>query len=408
MVRSTPTDLPPQTDRSRVIARRYQLHLPGFVYVLLTALLVLGAVNSQNNLLFAIFGVAVAGIIVSGIVSGAAIMGLRIEREIVGEVEAGQILRVRYRVRNTNWLIPSAGLAIEEVTTDRKGRHASTWSRHLSPIAAFVPWLRAGEELIVEGKGKAHTRGTATLNLVRITTTFPFGLTKKSVLFSQESAALITPWIAPIDKSSVARVTGGWEGERAHRTTRALEGEFFAMRDYVRGDSPRAVAWRATARRGHLVVRQNTEHQRRRLALEINPATMRGAPLEIFVAAVAGLGNALVSQGAELELRAGNTSVAAGSGPRQQSRITRALAQLPAPPDLPSATRANDHSGSVLLRSLDGDGSTSLSYEQLVAFCSDWSAFPTPIADHPTPSTSLAMLVRRLFRRATASKGGHS
>ena len=168
--------MPAPTDPTlpRIIARRYQLHLPGFVYVLLTALLVLGAVNSQNNLLFAIFGLAVAGIIVSGVVSGAAIMGLRIEREIIEDVEAGRDLRVRYRIRNNNWLIPSAGLAIEEIATDRKGRHASTWSRHVSPIAAFVPWLRAGEELIVEGKGKAHTRGTATLNLVRITTTFPF------------------------------------------------------------------------------------------------------------------------------------------------------------------------------------------------------------------------------------------
>jgi len=405
-VRLTPTDLPPRTPLSRVIARRYQLHLPGFVYVLLTALLVLGAVNSQNNLLFAIFGLAVAGIIVSGVVSGAAIMGLRIEREIIEDAQAGRDFRVRYRIRNNNWLIPSAGLAIEEVATDRKGRHTSTWFRHVSPIAAFVPWLRAGEELIVEGKGKAHTRGTATLNLVRITTTFPFGLTKKYVLFSQESSALITPWTAPIDIASLSRVTGGWEGERAHRTTRALEGEFFAMRDYVRGDSPRAVAWRATARRGHLVVRQNTEHQRRRLALEVDAASMHGAPFEIFIAAVAGLSNALISQGAELELRATATSIAASTGPRQQSRIIRALAQLPSPQEPPSRARANDHSGSILLRSLESDGSTALSYEQLIALCRDWSAFPTPAAHRSTPSPSLVNLLRTLLLRAPASKGG--
>lgn len=399
--------MPAPTDPTlpRVIARRYQLHLPGFVYVLLTALLVLGAVNSQNNLLFAIFGLSVAGIIVSGVVSGAAIMGLRIEREAIADAEAGRELKVRYRIRNTNWLIPSAALAIEEVDTDRKGRHASTWSRHTSPIAAFVPWLRAGEELIIEGKGKAHTRGSASFNLVRITTTFPFGLTKKYVLFSQQSTALITPWTAPIDNAAIARVTGGHEGERAHRTTRALEGEFFAMRDYTRGDSPRAVAWRATARRGHLVVRQNTEHQRRRLALIINPATMQGPSLELFIAAVAGLSNALITQGTELELRAASATVPASTGPRQHARIARALAQLPAPAPADKPTR--DHSGTVLLQSIDGDGSTTLTYEQLIALCRDWSAFPTPTSPRPASSTSLLTLVRKALGRNTTAKGGN-
>lgn len=395
--------MPAHTDPtlSRVIARRYQLHLPGFVYVLLTALLVLGAVNSQNNLLFAIFGVAVAGIIISGVVSGAAIMGLRIEREILGDAQAGADLRIRYRVRNANWLIPSAGLAIDEVESDRKRRFASNWPQHLAPIAAFVPWLRAGEELVVEARARAHTRGSATLNLVRITTTFPFGLTKKYVLFAQESAALITPWIAPIDNAAIARVTGGWDGQRANRTTRALEGEFFAMRDYAQGDSPRAVAWRATARRGHLIVRQNTENQRRRLALVVNPETMQGPSLELFIAAVAGLSNAIIAQGAELELREGESSIPAGTGPRQHARIARALAQLPSPQNPHSSATKNDHSGVVLLQSLDGADSTALSYEQLIALCRDWSAFPTP-----APPLSTISRTRLLLRRTTSAKGG--
>ena len=59
----------------RELKRRYHLHIPGFVYVALVLIIAVAAMNSQNNLLFWIFGVLFSGLLVSGILSGWMMLG---------------------------------------------------------------------------------------------------------------------------------------------------------------------------------------------------------------------------------------------------------------------------------------------------------------------------------------------
>lgn len=395
----------------KVVARRYQAHLPGLVYVVLTVLLVLGAVNSQNNLLFAIFGLAVAGIVVSGIVSGGAIMGLRVTREVVGPVEAGRDIRVRYRVKNINWLIPSGGLLIEEVEADRWGRHKSTWHNHAASISAYIPWVGARQEVVVEGIGTTSARGRATLNLLRITTTFPFGLTRKYVLFSQPDEIVIRPWIAPMPQGTLLRSGGGTETSRSRRSTRGSEGEFFAIRDYTPGDSPRAVAWRASARRGHLVVRELAQHDNRRLEVGIFLGSLKGPARERFISATAGLVTRELAQGAEVSLISGDQRVRTAGGPRQRERVLDLLAGLPTSTSEPIPTDRTLHhdplaTGHLTVRPLNGGDLSRLDAAELERACTDWSASPTLRVKPAAKSTlTLRQLWNRLASRR-ATNGG--
>jgi len=66
---------------ARVLGRNYHFHSPGLVYAVTTMVLVMGAINGQNNLLFWLFGLGVAGLLISGILSGGSLMRLDIERE---------------------------------------------------------------------------------------------------------------------------------------------------------------------------------------------------------------------------------------------------------------------------------------------------------------------------------------
>lgn len=396
---------------AKVIARRYQAHPPGFVYVILTVLLVLGAVNSQNNLLFAIFGLAVAGIIVSGIVSGAAIMGLRVRREIVGPAQAGGQARVVYHVRNTNWLIPSAGLVIEEVEVDRRGRHRSSWKTHLAPLNAFVPWVRAHDEVAVEARAAAHQRGVPSLNLIRLSTTFPFGLTKKYVLFSQSAQIVVRPWVAPMPKRPLIRASGEAPGSRTFRPSRSSGGEFFSIRDYTKGDNPRAIAWRATARRGHLVVRENADREHRRLHLEIETGSLTGESLERFVSAVAGFAASELGSDVELAMKWGDTVVGSGSGPRQRIRILDALALVPSVTsrsERDSSSTQPRAPGRMTVRSRDGGDAVILASSDLISACEDWSAFPAPVSPPPPRGVSKALseLARQVRSVLLPAKGG--
>ena len=77
------------------MVRRYHLHVPGFLYVGLTLLVGLAAVNRQNNLLFWVLGVMLAALLISGMVSGVMMQSLRVKRLVTGNGLVGEPLAVR-------------------------------------------------------------------------------------------------------------------------------------------------------------------------------------------------------------------------------------------------------------------------------------------------------------------------
>lgn len=200
---------------------------------------------------------------------------------------------------------------------------------------------------------------------------------------------------------------------RTFRPTRSSGGEFFSIRDYAKGDNPRAIAWRATARRGHLVVRENADREHRRLQLEVEPGLLAGEALERFVSAVAGLVVGELGNDVALAMRCGDTVVGSGTGPRQRGRIFDALARVPV-----RASSADKESsrqvaqlgvhGRVTVRSNDGGEAKVFGSQDLVNACADWSGLPVP-ESHPQErriSSAISALARRVRRLLLPTKGG--
>lgn len=247
------------------VRRRYHLHLPGLVYGLTTLFLAVGAINSQNNLLFWAFGLAVAGLIVSGVLSGASLMGVRIAREPIAPAFAEGDLVIRYRVTNTNRFFPAFALNISELAAPARRRLAPpTWMKYVAPPFAFVAKLGPGETVVARSVTRATTRGQPVFDAVAVWTVFPFGLAKKSVTFSARRAALVRPAPIPV---GAPREHGADRHDGADTPPgRSAHGEeFFAVREYIPGDTLRAVAWRASARLGQTVVRQFSARRAARL-----------------------------------------------------------------------------------------------------------------------------------------------
>lgn len=237
--------------------RRYHFHFPGVMYVAVTLFVALGAINSQNNLLFLALGLAMGGLLVSGILSGASLMGLRLERALPAHGLVGRPLVIRYTVANRNRLFPAFGLTITELAAGSGGR-AATWPARLPPPRGFLAGVAAAGSGAVEVTVAPVSRGRADFLAVQVSTTFPFGLARKSVTFRVPQTTLILPAEVPLRPNVLgalaARALHGVGGERDP----GMGDEFFGLREYVAGDSPRQIAWRRTARTGELVVRQNT------------------------------------------------------------------------------------------------------------------------------------------------------
>lgn len=231
--------------------RRYHFHAGGIVYIAVTIFLLVGAINSQNNLLFAGFGLAIGGLVVSGLVSGAALMGVCVERHAVADAPVGQAMPIRYVVRNRNRLVPVFALHITEADDNGAG-----WPGFFPTPHAFVAHVGPGESIVCESVAWPRSRGVVALSGVRVWSTFPFGVARKSVTFPQVASAVARPPVLVVRPGLLHRP--GTRAVQSRRARRARGGgeEFLGVREYSPGDRLRDIAWRPSARTGELVVSQ--------------------------------------------------------------------------------------------------------------------------------------------------------
>lgn len=238
---------------SASVRRRYHLHLPGLIYVALSILVGLAAMNRQNNLLFAVLGLMVAGVLVSGLVSGLMLRGLRVQRLLSRHGAVGRALVVGYAVTNRRRFLPAFDVHIEE-------RQAG-WQRLMLPAAAWLMHLGPRETAHGEALFWPTRRGEARFGELRVWTTFPFGIIKKSITLDQPQHVLICPRLYALERRVLDAVgPQGLAGIKVSPRPPDPAGgdDYWGMRDYRPGDSARSIAWKRSACLDQLVVLERT------------------------------------------------------------------------------------------------------------------------------------------------------
>jgi uncharacterized protein (DUF58 family) len=258
-------------------------------------------------------------------------MGLDLAREAPPRAEAGAPATLRYRLRSRARLVPALALTIEELPDDdarsRLGARAVAFLACVRARGVFA--ARVPHTAIAQGSITPQRRGVVRLSRVRVSTSFPFGLARKSVTFEQPAELLVSP--APADIPARTPQPAGARTGLAPRERRHRAGEeFYALRAYSPGDSLRSVAWRASARAGDLVVRERATRPHPRVALVLREPTDDVAR-ERVLSLAAGLVRRAARAGEEFSLRleAGPSLLAPGAGPRQVRLSLDALSALP-------------------------------------------------------------------------------
>ncbi|UCD74231.1 MAG: DUF58 domain-containing protein [Phycisphaerales bacterium] len=251
--------------------RRYHLHIPGFIYVALVLVIAVTAMNSQNNLLFWIFGVLFSGLLISGIFSGWMMLGLRVKRLDPEHGTVGGALVVRYAVTNRSRFFPAFNVHIEE----RPARGRTSWNNALRPGGAWIMHIGPRETVHGEATFPAVRRGEARFEKLRIWTTFPFGIVKKSITFTQLQHTFIHPRLYELRRRVLDTVVPHSDVGTRISSRPGAGDDYFGLREYRPGDSLRHVAWKRTATRDELICieRSRPSPPRIRVVLNLSKAT---------------------------------------------------------------------------------------------------------------------------------------
>lgn len=310
----------------RPVRRRYEPNPPGILYIVITFFLAIGSINSQNNLLFLAFGIAIAGLLISGLVSGPPLMHITARRHAPTHAHVAEPSVIRYTLASNGGWLNAMGLEIRELT-DSQGFTPGRGS--LSP--AGIMRLRPGTNQTATSCVVPASRGVHILTGFSISTTFPFGLLRKTLIFEQRQTWTVAPRRIALRDMPWHRA--GREGATLSAVTarRGNSTEFYSLRAYNPGDPPRQIAWLPSARVGELVVREQASSAPPKIWINVDQPDAETPPhlVERGAALVAALAHDATQAGFSVGLRGrGIGSFRPLAGPRQVRAIQTVMAGL--------------------------------------------------------------------------------
>ncbi|MES2176825.1 MAG: DUF58 domain-containing protein [Gemmatimonadota bacterium] len=135
--------------------------------------------------------------------------------------------------------------------------------RHLSdsaPLSAMAIPPRGRVETRFHASGAA--RGDAALGDVALRVGTRLGLVARTIRYEMHDRVLVAPSLAGVKRFRWLAIHHRLATVGIRTTRRRGEGRSFSrLRDYVVGDDPRYIDWKATARRGHPITREFTVEQ---------------------------------------------------------------------------------------------------------------------------------------------------
>jgi uncharacterized protein (DUF58 family) len=228
----------------RLFPRRLKVTREGKIYVVVTLGVGFAAINTNNNLLFLVFGLMLGLIIASGILSELTLRNIEVRRALPRHAEAGIPFPVELALKNLKPYAPSFGIELRDEIDDK-------------PFRRRCFFLRVGtdEERSIAYRCELMKRGRTNFDGIIVATRFPFGLFEKSRFVALTDEIIVLPAYLPVQipLRFNSRIDAGAEST----TVRGSGHDFRELREMSPGDDPRRIHWKTTARFGRPFIREN-------------------------------------------------------------------------------------------------------------------------------------------------------
>lgn len=256
----------------------------GLQVAFMAAFVLLGAVLRDVNLLIILAGTLLGILLVQWRVCAKTLSGLKIRRRLPRSMHARKPFEIELSITNPKrWLGSWLILAQDRMIMLSKEDHTTPVFQGISLLYNSIPSNMTCTQkyrCVAERRGRYEFLGT------ELTTRFPLGLMRGILPTRGGDTFIVQP--------TLGRLLPEWRDlfdvrnlSNRQRRTRSLsdEGEFFGLRSYRSGDSPRAIHWRSSARRNELVVKQfqQEDSQEYVLLLDLHRPKMVGKIMDTTI-----------------------------------------------------------------------------------------------------------------------------
>ncbi|HEX8915661.1 MAG TPA: DUF58 domain-containing protein [Humisphaera sp.] len=307
--------------------------LTGLVYCCVMMLLGLAAINHNINLLFGVFGLMIGVLLVAGVLSRRMLARLPVHRTLPDHAVVGTPATVEYAFTNKKRYWPS--LAVSAYELDGAGAFAAQPQAYLMHAAA-------GRTVAVRAEVVPTRRGVQPLDRFQLATGFPFGFVRRATVHRQADKLLVYPAIGQVDRAVLQWCRAAEHSGAAVRPRQGGQDEFYGVKEHRRGDNPRHIHWKRSARTvetgGTLVAREMTRVAPPKLVLLVDtwltdPSKEERARVERSIAMAASLAARALEEDLTVGMVAwggdGWRRIEPGRGKRLRSDLLSALARLP-------------------------------------------------------------------------------
>ena len=312
---------------------RFRMRSQGHVFLVITVLVILAAVNTGTNLLYIVVGGLVSFLIISRVLGSWSLRNLRITRDAPDAVHRDQHFLVTVRLENHKRLLPCMSIRI-----------ATEAEPNVS--AGYILKIPAQRAAVLRISQVFHRRGVRILPAIHVISTFPLGLFEATMIVADRRVVVVYPRVFTARVGMLDRMPGTGE---APRVARGDGDEFFALREYMPGDDVRKINWRASARMNTLIVKELEPDTSRYAVLILDNRTYGELEdyddrFEQAVEIIASLAVTLLQQQLRVAIVCGDQFVVLGEGTAQVLKVLDFLARVhpetdPKPPKTDVAER---------------------------------------------------------------------
>lgn len=260
----------------KVGKNHFVLPREGLLYLAIMIVLLMGSMLGNDNMLLLVFSMMTGPFVVNGATSLTMLKGARIARQAPPRAMVGELFSVDLLLQNQQ-------------------SYLSSWMMQAIDVIEGPGWRGTAEVLFTRVPPRSTQPGHYDLRLnqrgryqfgpLQIISRFPLSLVERGLPFNLYSEVLIYPRIGRLSPNWRRRLAGANEQITQSQTRLGVyQDEFHHLREFRRGDSPRSIHWRSSARRNELIAQQYQENREHRLALVVElwrgPAEARGAVVD--------------------------------------------------------------------------------------------------------------------------------